>query len=66
VRDADTILVMDDGELVEQGSHEELLAADGLYANLWRVQVGEVDALPQEFVERTAERERIGLGDDDD
>ncbi len=65
VRDADQILVMDDGELVEQGTHEALLAADGLYANLWSVQVGEVDALPEEFVERTAERERIGVGDDD-
>jgi ATP-binding cassette subfamily B protein len=65
VRDADQILVMDDGELVEQGSHDDLLAADGLYANLWSVQVGEVDALPDEFVERTAERERVGAGDDD-
>jgi len=65
VRDADTILVMDDGEIVEQGSHEELLPQDGLYANLWSVQVGEVDALPEEFIERTAERERVGLGDDD-
>jgi len=65
VRDADRILVMDDGELVEQGSHDELLSEDGLYANLWSVQVGEVDALPDEFVERTAERERIGAGDDD-
>jgi len=65
VRDADQILVMDDGRIVEQGSHEELLPQDGLYANLWSVQVGEVDALPQEFIERTAERERAGLGDDD-
>jgi ATP-binding cassette subfamily B protein len=65
VRDADQILVMDDGELVEQGPHEALLPQDGLYANLWSVQVGEVDALPQEFIERTAERERVGLGDDD-
>ncbi|WP_436907095.1 ABC transporter ATP-binding protein [Halosimplex marinum] len=64
VRDADTILVMDDGEVVEQGSHEDLLEADGLYANLWSVQVGEVDALPEEFVERTAERERASLDDD--
>ncbi|MFB6151745.1 MAG: ABC transporter ATP-binding protein [Haloarculaceae archaeon] len=64
VRDADTILVMDEGEVVERGTHEELLAADGLYANLWSVQVGEVDALPEEFVERTAERERAGAGDD--
>ncbi len=56
VRNADTILVLDDGELVEQGTHEELLETDGLYANLWRVQVGEMDALPQEFIERTAQR----------
>jgi ATP-binding cassette subfamily B protein len=65
VRDADRILVMDDGRIVEQGDHETLLSREGLYANLWSVQVGEVDALPEEFVERTAERERAGLGDDD-
>jgi ATP-binding cassette subfamily B protein len=64
VRDADRILVMDEGRIVEQGSHEELLDRDGLYANLWGVQIGEVDALPDEFVERTAERERAGLDDD--
>jgi len=64
IRDADTILVMDDGRVVEQGPHEELLERDGLYANLWSVQVGEVDALPEEFVERTAERERASLDDD--
>jgi ABC-type multidrug transport system fused ATPase/permease subunit len=54
VRDADQILVMDEGELVEQGTHEDLLAEDGLYATLWRVQVGAVDALPEEFLERAA------------
>ncbi|WP_135830084.1 ABC transporter ATP-binding protein [Halorussus halobius] len=50
VRDADTILVVEDGEIVERGPHEQLLAEDGLYANLWRVQAGEIDELPDEFV----------------
>jgi ATP-binding cassette subfamily B protein len=35
---ADKILVLDDGRLVEQGSHDELLAAGGLYANLYETQ----------------------------
>ena len=52
VRDADSILVMDDGEVVERGTHEELLSRDGLYAKLWSVQLGEVEALPEDFLER--------------
>ena len=55
VKDADTIVVLDDAEVVERGAHDELLAADGLYANLWGVQAGEIESLPEEFLERTAE-----------
>ncbi|NVK40391.1 MAG: ABC transporter ATP-binding protein/permease [Oceanospirillaceae bacterium] len=36
--DADHILVMQDGRLVEQGSHGELLERNGTYAHLWRIQ----------------------------
>ena len=41
IRDADLILVMKDGDIVEQGNHEELLKKDGFYANLYNSQFEE-------------------------
>jgi ATP-binding cassette subfamily B protein len=38
IRDADLILVMEDGAIVEQGAHDGLLAADGAYARLYNAQ----------------------------
>ena len=38
IRDADVILVMKDGDIVEQGNHEELLAQNGFYAELYNSQ----------------------------
>ncbi|MEM7586414.1 MAG: ABC transporter ATP-binding protein [Acidobacteriota bacterium] len=41
IRHADRIYVLDAGRVAEVGDHEALLAEDGLYASLWRVQTGE-------------------------
>ncbi|WNZ22515.1 ABC transporter ATP-binding protein [Leptolyngbya sp. NK1-12] len=42
IRHADCIYVMDNGEIIEQGTHEELLLLNGIYAGLWHVQSGEL------------------------
>jgi ATP-binding cassette subfamily B protein len=42
--DADQILVMDHGRIVERGTHRELLAADGAYAQMWALQQQEEEA----------------------
>ncbi|NFD77810.1 ABC transporter ATP-binding protein [Clostridium botulinum] len=38
IRSADNIIVLDDGKIVEQGKHEELIKLKGLYARLWKLQ----------------------------
>lgn len=45
IRDADMILVMNDGDIVEQGNHEELLKKGGFYANLYNSQFEEDEAM---------------------
>ena len=44
IRDADLILVMKDGDIIEQGNHEELLAMKGFYANLYNSQFEKISA----------------------
>ena len=41
VRNADSIVVLDDGKIVESGTHNELVSVNGLYSRLWNVQTGE-------------------------
>ena len=45
IRDADLILVMKDGDIIEQGTHESLLAAQGFYANLYNSQFEKAEAV---------------------
>ncbi|HET6533103.1 MAG TPA: ABC transporter ATP-binding protein [Actinoplanes sp.] len=53
VRDADLILVMDDGRIVERGRHAELVAAGGLYAELYRTQFATADSPAPPFADDT-------------
>ena len=43
VRNADQIFVLENGRLAEHGKHDDLVAQNGIYATLWRVQTGETN-----------------------
>ncbi|HEY1826496.1 MAG TPA: ABC transporter ATP-binding protein, partial [Acidimicrobiales bacterium] len=47
VREANELLVIDDGRIVERGTHAELLAAEGLYAELYRTQFAEQEVVAE-------------------
>ena len=48
IRHADRIHVLEEGQIVESGTHDELVGQGGLYAGLWRVQTGELAPLRAE------------------
>jgi ATP-binding cassette subfamily B protein len=47
VQDADKILVLDEGEIIETGNHEQLLEAGGSYAELYQKQLAEDERVEQ-------------------
>ncbi len=55
VRGADRIVVLDGGKVAEQGNHEELLRRGGLYASMYRLQVGHLSGLLEEKPGQPAE-----------
>src|SRR4029079_11902434 len=54
VRNADQILVLDDGAIVERGTHEQLVARNGVYAELYRKQLLEEELAASEGPTRSA------------
>lgn len=44
IRNADRIIVLEDGDIIEDGTHEELVDKRGVYARLWAVQTGELES----------------------
>jgi ATP-binding cassette subfamily B protein len=54
VRRAHLIYVLEDGQIVESGTHDSLLAQSGQYAGLWRLQTGEAPLLESSSVPTTA------------
>lgn len=47
VRNADRILVLQDGEIIERGTHDDLVEAEGLYARLYRLNFASFDDVPE-------------------
>jgi ATP-binding cassette subfamily B multidrug efflux pump len=54
IRNADRIIVLQAGEVVESGSHDELMAKKGLYAKLYNMNYASFDDIPDELVEQAA------------
>ena len=63
VRDADEIIVLDQGRVRERGDHAALLAMDGLYATMWAIQVGDTAAVDEWMID-AATPTPVGVGDD--
>nr|MBC8452159.1 ABC transporter ATP-binding protein [Rhodospirillaceae bacterium] len=52
IRGADRIIVLRDGGKIEEGNHDQLMEADGLYARLYRMNYASFDDMPEEEIKR--------------
>ena len=62
VKHCDKIIVMDQGKIIEEGSHEELLTQKGQYYKLWEMQQGNFVKEPEKF--NTHSTDDVNLGND--
>lgn len=58
---ADVIHVMRQGQIVESGSHDELLAQAGLYAQSWKTQMEDNSHTPQDSDSKQSDLDRVTL-----
>ena len=61
IKNADLILVMNHGDIVEQGTHEELLAKNGFYADLYNSQFDEDEAVWNSKNNKVSKRRNRGI-----
>jgi len=50
IRGADRIIVLQDGEIIEQGNHDELMKLGGLYSRLYSMNYASFDDIPDELI----------------
>ena len=67
IKDADNIIVLGDGKVAEQGTHDELLEREGKYAEMWNMQLhsvkgnkssGSLTGLAAEYTEKLTEEKK--------